>query len=98
MSSTSISKEESLNNFTMCINSAIKNRLEAGTMTEADANILRKMLIRIRTDTNLLNTIEEFNASFGNLDINWTIGATSILNDKMDSSVKLASILASILA
>ena len=97
MSSKSNSKKESLNKFTKCINSAIKHRLEAGTITEADANILRKILIRIRTDTELLNAIKEFNASFGNLDINWTIGATSVLTDKMDSSVKLASVLASIL-
>ena len=98
MSSTSISKEKSLNKFIEFINNAISHRLEAGTMTEADAKILRKMLIRIRTDTNLLNAIKEFNAAFGNLDVNWTIGATSDLNYNMDSSVKLASILASILA
>ena len=98
MSSTSISKEESLNIFIKWINNAISHRLESGTMTESDANILRKMLIRIQTDTNLLTAIKEFNKSFLNLDINWTVGATSILNDNLDSSAKLASLLASILA
>ena len=66
-------------------------------MTEADAKILRKMLIRIRTDTNLLNAIKGFNIAFSTLDINWTISATSILNHNMDSSVKIANLLASIM-
>ena len=55
--STSIPKEENINKFIECVNNAIKNKLEAGIMTELDAKILRKMLIRIRTDTNLLNAI-----------------------------------------
>ena len=97
-SSTNISNAEIINNFTKWINSTISHRVESGTMTEADAQILRKMLIRIQTDTNLLTAIKEFNKSFLNLDINWTIGATSILNDNMDSSVKLASLLVLILA
>ena len=89
-----ISKEESIKKFTQCVNGAIKNKLEAGTITEADVKVLHKMLIRIRTDTNLLDAIKEFTASFSNLDVNWTIGNTSVLNDNMDSSVKLASLLA----
>ena len=88
---------ERLNNYTNCINSAINHRLEVGTMTEVDTKIQRKMLIRIQTDTELLNSIRIWNESFLNLDINWTIGASSVLNDNMDSSAKLASILASLL-
>ena len=95
--STGISKEENINKFIDCVNSAIKNKLEAGIMTKTDGKILRKMLIRIRTDTNLLNAIKEFNIAFSTLDLIWTIGATSILNDNMDSSVKLASLLALII-
>ena len=95
--STGISKEENINKFIECINNTISYKLEAGTMTEADAKILRKMLIRIRTDTNLLNDIKEFNIAFSTLGLNWTIGATSILNDNMNSSIKLASLLASIM-
>ena len=95
--STNIPKKENINKFIECVNNAIKNKLEAGIMTEADAKILRKMLIRIRIDINLLNAIKEFSIAFGNLDVNWTIGATSILNDNMNSSIKLASLLASIM-
>ena len=58
--STGIPTEKYLNNFTKGINNAIKNKLEAGIMTEADSKILCKMLIRIRTDSNLLNAIKEF--------------------------------------
>ena len=39
-------------------------------MTEANAKILRKMLIRIQTNTKLLNAIINFNSSFANLDVN----------------------------
>ena len=95
--STSIPKEENINKFIGCINSVIKDKLEAGTMTETDAKILRKMLIRIRTDINLLNAVQGFMSSFSTLDLNWTIGATSVLNDNMDSSLKLANLLASIM-
>ena len=89
--STSIPKEENINKFIECVKNAIKNKLEAGIMSELDAKILRKMLIRIRTDTNLLNAINGFNIAFGTLDLNWTIGATSVLNDTLDSSIKLAN-------
>ena len=92
--STSIPTEEYLNNFTKGINNIINHKLEAGTMTEADAKILRKMLIRIRTDTNLLNAVKGFTSAFNTLDLNWTIGTTSVLNDNMDSSLKLANLLA----
>ena len=92
--STSIPTEEYFNNFTKSINNTINHKLEAGTMTETEAKILRKMLIRIRTDTNLLNAVKEFTSAFNTLDLNWTIGATSVLNDNMDSSVKLANLLA----
>ena len=95
--STSIPTEEYLNNFTKGINNTINHKLEAGTMTETDAKILRKMLIRIRTDTNLLNAVKGFTSAFNILDINWTIGTTSVLNDNMDSSLKLANLLAMIM-
>ena len=97
MSSTSNSTNNQINNFTNCINSAINRGLKAGTMTEADVKIRRKMLIRIQTDTELLNAINEFNVSLAYLDVKWTIGATSVLNDNMDSTVKLSSILGSLL-
>ena len=92
--STGISKEENINKFIDCVNSAIKNKLEAGIMTKTDGKILRKMLIRIRTDNNLLNAVKGFMSAFGILDINWTMGSTSVLNDNMDSSLKLANLLA----
>ena len=63
-------------------------------MTEADANILRKMLIRIRTDINLRNAVKGFTSAFSTWDLNWIIGAISVLNDSMDSSIKLANLLA----
>ena len=95
---TSILKEENINKFIDCANNSIKNKLEAGIMTETDAKILRKMLIQIRTDINLLNAIKEFSIAFGNLDLNWTIGATSVLNDSIDSNIKIASLLALMMA
>ena len=58
--SISIPKEENINKLIECVKNAIKDKLEAGIMTEADAKILRKMLIRIRTDPNLLNAINGF--------------------------------------
>ena len=92
--STSIPKNENINKFIGCVNSAIKDKLEAGIMTEADANILRKMLIRIRTDINLRNAVKGFTSAFSTWDLNWIIGAISVLNDSMDSSIKLANLLA----
>ena len=89
-------KKESIDKFIEYVNNAIKDKLEDGTMTETDAKILRKMIIRIRTDTNLLNAIKGFIVAFSTLDINWTIGNTSVLNDNMDSSLKLSSLLTSI--
>ena len=92
--STSIPKEDNINKFIGCVNSAIKDKLEAGIITEADAKILRNMFIRIQTDTNLLNAVKGFMSAFSTLDLNWTIGTTSVLNDNMDSSLKLANLLA----
>ena len=66
-------------------------------MTAADAKILRIVLIRLQTDIKLLFAIIGFNTSFFNLDVNWTMGDSSVLNDNMDSSAKLASILAALL-
>ena len=94
--STDTFKKESIDKFIRCVNNAIKDKLEDGTMTEIDANILRKMVIRIQTDTNVLNAIKWFIVAFGSLDVNWTFGNTSVLNDNMDSSLKLANLLASI--
>ena len=97
MFTTSNFTNNHINNYTNFINSTINNRIDAGIMTKADFKIIRKILIRIQTDTNFLNAIKEFNVSFANLDINWTIGATSVLNYNMDSSIKLTSILVSLL-
>ena len=94
--STDTFKKESIDKFIECVNNALKDKLEDGTMTETDAKILRKMIIRIQTDTNLLNAIKGFIAAFSTLDINWTIGNTSVLNDNMDSSIKLSTLLTSI--
>ena len=57
MSSINIFTEERLNNYTTAINNIILHRLNIGIITEEDAKILRNMLIRIRTDTKLINAI-----------------------------------------
>ena len=94
--STDTFKKESIDKFIKCVDNAIKDKLEDGTMTETDGKILRKMIIRIQTDTNLLNAIKGFIVALSTLDINWTIGNTSVLNDNMDTNLKLASLLTSI--
>ena len=81
MSSTSKSTDNLLNNFTLSVSTAIKHELDVGTITDEDAKILRKVLIRIQTDTKLLNAIIKFNALFLNLDINWIAAAFSVLNN-----------------
>ena len=47
MSSTSNFTDERLNNFTTSLSKAIKHGLVVGTITEADAKILRKVFIQI---------------------------------------------------
>ena len=70
MSST-ITTEERVNNFINAINDIIQFRLEYKRMNEDEANVLREMLIRIRTDTALLAAITNFNNSFLTLKANW---------------------------
>ena len=97
MSSTNNSTDERINNFINFINGVINHRLDVGTMTEEDAKLLRNMLIRIRNDTELFNAIKSFNESLLYLDFNWTAVVSSISNDNTTTSIKLASILASLL-
>ena len=49
MSSTNNSIDERVNNITIGVNAIIQYKLNTGTITEEDANVLRYMLIRIRT-------------------------------------------------
>ena len=98
MSSTSNSINERLNNYSTSLSNANKNGLDNGTLTETDAKIIRKVLIRIQTETELLNAIKKFNASFLNLDINYMKGPPSVLNNNKYSSAKLAIMLILLLA
>ena len=96
-SSTNNSMDERINNYTNFINDVINHRLYIGTMTNEEANILRHMLNRIRNDTELFNSSSNFNDSLISLDFNWIAGVSSNSNDNTIVSVKLASILASLL-
>ena len=88
---------DNINNFTNSINNIIIDRLIAGTMNKEDAMILRNMLSRIQTDTELLKVIRSFNASFSKLEVNWIKGNSSTSNYSPASSSKLANILMSLL-
>ena len=93
MSSTSNSINERINNITIGVNAIIQYKLYAGTITEEDANILRDMLIRIRTNPELLNVIIDFNESFLAMNGNYmnervnniTIGINAIIQYKLDA-------------
>ena len=97
MSSINKSTDDRITNFTNFYNGVINHRLYSGTMTEEDAKILRNMLVRIQTDTELFNAIKSFNKSLLYLDINWTTGISSIYDDNTTASVKLVILLASLL-
>ena len=93
MSSTSNSINERINNITIGVNAIIQYKLYTGTITEEDANILRDMLIRIRTNPELLNVIIDFNESFLAMNGNYmnervnniTIGINAIIQYKLDA-------------
>ena len=63
MSSTSNSMDKCAH-ITISFNAIIKNSLANGTMTNMDANRIRNMLIKIKTNTELLNSINNFNNFF----------------------------------
>ena len=99
MSSTSNFIDERIKSFTTAINSIIKNRLNNHTMTEANATVLREMLIPIQTDPELLKAIYRFNASVINLDSQWSgifPGVTLNISTDKPSCANLAHILVSL--
>ena len=61
-------------------------------MNKEDAIILRNMLNRIQTDTELLKVIRSVNASFSKLDVIWN-KSNSSSNYSSASSSKLANML-----
>ena len=95
MSSTNNSIDERVNNITIGVNAIIQYKLDAGTITEEDANVIRDMLIRIRTNPELLNVIIEFNESYlavnGNSIYervnNITIGVNAIIQYELDAGI-----------
>ena len=58
-------------NETICILTKIIQNELITTTNDIEANALRELLIRIQTDTKLLNAIIEFNESFLNLSDCW---------------------------
>ena len=63
MSATSNSFDQRVKNITICANAIIQYKLDAGTITEKDTNVLRNTLIRIRTNPKLKDVIIDFNES-----------------------------------
>ena len=66
MSSTSNSMDKCAY-IIISVNAIIKNSLANGTMTNMDANRIRNMLIKIKTNTELLNSINNFNDFFSDV-------------------------------
>ena len=97
MSLTNNSTDEIINSITTAVNNIIDHRLDVDTMTIEDAKILCDMLIRIRTDPDLLNAYICFSKSFIDLDKCWIKGVSSASNKDMASSENLARMLVSIL-
>ena len=93
MSSINNSFDERVNNITIGVNAVIQYKLDAGIINEEDANVLRDMLIRIRTNLELLKVIIDFNESFlamNNIYMNErvnniTIGVNAITQYKRDT-------------
>ena len=60
MSSTNTTYER-INNFTIAINAIIESNVDIETINDSDANFIRNMLIRFRTDIAFLNALTNFN-------------------------------------
>ena len=72
---------ERVNNITIGVNAIIQYQLDAGTITEKDSNVLRDILIRIRTNPELLNVIIDFNEFFLAMNTIWvsnTFGSSNV--------------------
>ena len=95
MSSTNNSIDERVNNITIGVNDIIQYKLDAGTITEEDANVIHDMLIRIRTNPELLNVIIEFNESYLSMNgnsiyervNNITFGVNAIIQYELDAGI-----------
>ena len=99
MSSVNNSTDNRVNDFTTAINNIINIRLNVQTMTDANATVLREMLIRIQTDPELLNAVYRYNDSVINIEYSWSgipTGVTVDISTK-PSCANLAHILVSLL-
>ena len=68
------------------INSIALYKAVEMTMDDANANVLREMLIRTRTDTVLLNSLYNFSEPFRVLNACWNSGASLIANANVTSA------------
>ena len=78
MSSTSIT-DERLKNTVIALNRILQAKL-ISTTSDAEANVINELLIRIQTDTELLNAIIKFNESFLALSASWYSSSPSTSN------------------
>ena len=77
MSSTSTTNE-CVYNITIAVNNSILYELAVKTLNNANANNFRDLLVRTRTDTELLDAIKDFSKSFMDLNGCLSLSAFSI--------------------
>ena len=75
--STSNITNERVDRITNAFNASIERGLATKTMSVEHANILRDMLIRIRTDTALLDAIISFASSYLAVNATWASSANA---------------------
>ena len=67
-------------------NSITPYKVVERTMDDANANVLREMLIRTRSDTALLNALYNFSESYRILNACWNSGASLTANANVTST------------
>ena len=67
--------DEHINNINIAVNSIIQYRVDAGSLSNTNANTLREALIHIRDDTKFLNAIIKYYESFMALHTRWISNA-----------------------
>ena len=90
MSTSNISNER-VDRITIAFNASIKRGLVTKTMSVEHANILRDMLLQIRTDTALLDAIISFASSYLAVNATWASSANANANASSTASASAIS-------
>ena len=89
--STSTITNERVDRVTNAFNASIERGLATKTMSVEHANILRDMLIRIRTDTALLDAIISFASSYLAVNATWASSANANASSTASASAILST-------